>query len=201
MYVQYLLCTALLRQVTIDTNFCTDALFVLSRTQIISSRYDARNSSGHLQIAASAEATFVSTEDVPADFVAKETAIEMEKEDILSKPEAIRYLPPPHVFIQTSEARTCATGAYLLCYSQASQNEIPKRNSASYFTKSRGRSCHPLYGVRIYAVMGTAPRSLSESGASALLQVQDCGGSRGEDSQHARTSGAAIHQGHWEDSG
>ena len=42
------------------------------------------------QIAASAEVTFVSTEDVPADFVAKETAIEMEKEDILSKPEAIR---------------------------------------------------------------------------------------------------------------
>ena len=112
--------------VAIDTNFCPDAIFVLSRTQIISSRHDARISIGHLQIAASAEATFVSTEDVPADFVAKETAIEMEKEDILSKPEAIRYLPPL-VFTQTSEALTSATGAFVkLPLSVASCPGIPE---------------------------------------------------------------------------
>ena len=42
------------------------------------------------QVAASPEATYVSPDDVSPDFVEKETAIEMEKEDILSKPEAIR---------------------------------------------------------------------------------------------------------------
>ena len=42
------------------------------------------------QVAASPEATYVSPDDVAPDFVEKETAIEMEKEDILSKPEAIR---------------------------------------------------------------------------------------------------------------
>ena len=42
------------------------------------------------QVAASPEASYVSAEDVSPEFVAKETAIEMEKEDILSKPEAIR---------------------------------------------------------------------------------------------------------------
>jgi len=41
-------------------------------------------------VAASPEATYVSPDDVAPDFVEKETAIEMEKEDILSKPEAIR---------------------------------------------------------------------------------------------------------------
>ena len=42
------------------------------------------------QVAASPEASYVSAEDVSQEFVDKETAIEMEKEDILSKPEAIR---------------------------------------------------------------------------------------------------------------
>ena len=49
------------------------------------------NGSAHIaQVAASPEATYVSPDDVSPDFVEKETAIEMEKEDILSKPEAIR---------------------------------------------------------------------------------------------------------------
>ncbi|KAK9914903.1 hypothetical protein WJX75_002062 [Coccomyxa subellipsoidea] len=43
-----------------------------------------------MQIAASAEVTVVSVEDVPADIIKKETDIEMGKEDILSKSEQIR---------------------------------------------------------------------------------------------------------------
>ena len=43
-----------------------------------------------LQIAACPEVTVVSVADVPADVLEKEKAIEMEKEDIKSKPEAIR---------------------------------------------------------------------------------------------------------------
>ena len=43
-----------------------------------------------MQIAASAEVTVVSVDDVPADVIKKETDIEMGKEDILSKPEQIR---------------------------------------------------------------------------------------------------------------
>ncbi len=43
-----------------------------------------------LQIAACPEVTVVSATDVPAEVLAKEKAIEMEKEDIKSKPEAIR---------------------------------------------------------------------------------------------------------------
>ena len=46
-----------------------------------------------MQVAASPDASYVSAEDVSPEFVAKETAIEMEKEDILSKPEAIRCAP------------------------------------------------------------------------------------------------------------
>ena len=45
-----------------------------------------------MQVAASPEASYVSADDVSSEFVAKETAIEMEKEDILSKPEAIRCM-------------------------------------------------------------------------------------------------------------
>ncbi len=43
-----------------------------------------------VQIAACPEVTVVSTADVPAEVLEKEKAIEMEKEDIKSKPEAIR---------------------------------------------------------------------------------------------------------------
>jgi elongation factor Ts len=43
-----------------------------------------------MQIAASAEVTVVSVEDVSADIIKKETDIEMGKEDILSKSEQIR---------------------------------------------------------------------------------------------------------------
>lgn len=43
-----------------------------------------------LQIAACADVRYVSVSDVPADVLAKEKAIEMEKEDLQSKPEAIR---------------------------------------------------------------------------------------------------------------
>ena len=42
------------------------------------------------QVAASPEAIVVSTSDVPAEALEKERAIEMEKEDLKSKPEAIR---------------------------------------------------------------------------------------------------------------
>ena len=44
------------------------------------------------QIAACAEVTVVSAADVPAEVLEKEKAIEMEKEDIKSKPEAIRWV-------------------------------------------------------------------------------------------------------------
>ncbi len=44
------------------------------------------------QIAACADVRVVSVADVPADVLAKEKAIEMEKEDIKSKPENIRYV-------------------------------------------------------------------------------------------------------------
>ena len=44
------------------------------------------------QIAASPEVTVVSVADVPADVLEKEKAIEMEKEDIKSKPEQIRWV-------------------------------------------------------------------------------------------------------------
>ncbi|EFN57590.1 hypothetical protein CHLNCDRAFT_34804 [Chlorella variabilis] len=44
-----------------------------------------------MQIAACAEVTVVSAADVPAEVLEKEKAIEMEKEDIKSKPEAIRW--------------------------------------------------------------------------------------------------------------
>ena len=44
----------------------------------------------HAQIAASPEASYVSIEEVPKEFVDSETAIEMGKEDILAKPENIR---------------------------------------------------------------------------------------------------------------
>jgi len=50
------------------------------------------------QIAASPEASYVSTEDVPKEFVDSETALEMQKEDIMSKPEQIRCAPAPSVF-------------------------------------------------------------------------------------------------------
>lgn len=49
------------------------------------------------QIAASPEASYVSTEDVPKEFVDSETALEMQKEDIMSKPEQIRCAPAPSV--------------------------------------------------------------------------------------------------------
>lgn len=49
-----------------------------------------------MQIAASPEASYLSTEDVPKEVVDSETAIEMEKEDILSKPEQIRWAPVSH---------------------------------------------------------------------------------------------------------
>jgi DNA-binding transcriptional regulator of glucitol operon len=44
----------------------------------------------HTQIAASPEASYVSVEEVPKEFVDSETSIEMQKDDILSKPENIR---------------------------------------------------------------------------------------------------------------
>jgi elongation factor Ts len=43
-----------------------------------------------MQIAACPEIQCVSIDDVPPELVAKETSIEGQKEDILSKPEAIR---------------------------------------------------------------------------------------------------------------
>jgi elongation factor Ts len=43
-----------------------------------------------VQIAACADVRYVSSSDVPAEVLAKEKAIEMEKEDLKSKPEAIR---------------------------------------------------------------------------------------------------------------
>jgi len=43
-----------------------------------------------MQVAACPDVTVVSVDDLPSDWVAKETAAEMAKEDILSKPEAIR---------------------------------------------------------------------------------------------------------------
>jgi elongation factor Ts len=43
-----------------------------------------------MQIAASTTVQYVAATDVPADFLAKEKAIEMEKEDLKSKPENIR---------------------------------------------------------------------------------------------------------------
>eukprot|EP00958_Prasinococcus_capsulatus_P030320 scaffold8048_cov766-Prasinococcus_capsulatus_cf.AAC.1 len=42
-----------------------------------------------MQVAACQDVTVVSTEDVPADFIAKEKEIEMGKEDLQSKPENI----------------------------------------------------------------------------------------------------------------
>ena len=45
---------------------------------------------GHPQIAACPEVTVVSVADVPAEVLEKEKAIEMEKEDIKSKPEQMR---------------------------------------------------------------------------------------------------------------
>ena len=45
-----------------------------------------------LQIAACADVTVVSVADVSAEALEKEKAIEMEKEDIKSKPEAIRWV-------------------------------------------------------------------------------------------------------------
>jgi elongation factor Ts len=43
-----------------------------------------------MQIAASPNVEYVSVEDIPADVVAREKAIEMGKEDLASKPEAVR---------------------------------------------------------------------------------------------------------------
>jgi elongation factor Ts len=45
-----------------------------------------------MQIAACPLVTVVSTDDVPAEVLERERAIEMQKEDILSKPEAIRCI-------------------------------------------------------------------------------------------------------------
>lgn len=43
-----------------------------------------------MQVAACSQVTVVDVADVPADVVDKERSIQMEKEDILTKPEAIR---------------------------------------------------------------------------------------------------------------
>lgn len=43
-----------------------------------------------MQVAACSQVTVVDTADVPAHVVEKERSIQMEKEDILTKPEAIR---------------------------------------------------------------------------------------------------------------
>ena len=43
-----------------------------------------------MQVAACSQVTVVDVADVPADVVEKERSIQMEKEDILTKPEAIR---------------------------------------------------------------------------------------------------------------
>lgn len=43
-----------------------------------------------MQIAASPNVEYVSVEDIPADVIAREKAIEMGKEDLASKPEAVR---------------------------------------------------------------------------------------------------------------
>ena len=53
-----------------------------------------------MQIAASPGVTGVAVEDVPAEELERERAIELQKEDILSKPEAIRY----------AAAQPCAIG-------------------------------------------------------------------------------------------
>ncbi len=45
-----------------------------------------------VQVAACPEVTVVHVEDVPAELLERERAIEMQKEDILSKPEAIRWV-------------------------------------------------------------------------------------------------------------
>ena len=45
-----------------------------------------------MQIAACEGVSVVSKEDVPADELERERAIEMQKEDILAKPEAIRHV-------------------------------------------------------------------------------------------------------------
>jgi hypothetical protein len=49
----------------------------------------------YLQIAACADVRYVNATDVPAEVLAKEKAIEMEKEDLKSKPEAIRCVLLP----------------------------------------------------------------------------------------------------------
>lgn len=43
-----------------------------------------------MQVAASPDVRYVSIDDIPADFVAKEKALEAQKEDILSKPESVQ---------------------------------------------------------------------------------------------------------------
>ena len=51
-----------------------------------------------MQIAASPGVSVVAVEDVPAEELERERAIELQKEDILSKPEAIRCALPQHRF-------------------------------------------------------------------------------------------------------
>lgn len=48
-----------------------------------------------MQIAAGTTVRYVSVEDVPQEVLDKEREIELGKEDILSKPEAIRSASPP----------------------------------------------------------------------------------------------------------
>jgi elongation factor Ts len=61
-----------------------------------------------MQIAASPEASYVSIEEVPKEFVDSETAIEMGKEDILAKPENIRGK-----IVEGRVQKTIARGALL----------------------------------------------------------------------------------------
>ena len=53
------------------------------------------NSSVAVQVAASGNAEVVSLEDVSQEMLERERKIELQKEDLQSKPLAIRYTPPP----------------------------------------------------------------------------------------------------------
>ena len=55
-----------------------------------------------MQIAASPGVSVVAVEDVPAEELERERSIELQKEDILSKPEAIRCAAPQHQAVQAS---------------------------------------------------------------------------------------------------
>ena len=156
-----------------------------------------------VQIAACPEVTVVSTADVSAEVLEKEKAIEMGKEDIKSKPEAIRWvlawrqrdwqaLTTAHVRskVQTSNlmlhicghgglARTHGTIQTEQCARAAAANGAASRSQARYLCP------HPV----VHALRRPA------------LQGEDCAGPCGQDCQDPGPAGAALHQGHQQDRG